>query len=1159
MENSHFQNQPQSNDTYTSTAVVDNRHNILKSSTPTQTQQNYGAEASSSEPCPFCGRPRYCFTVKDLSDEPYKVICHWTDPTNPPSGWRHVGSASDGRPIFLKDGHRATKRRKNKKFPALIELKPQHKDIPQWSQVEIPIEKLEKGHSVRLKPGCPGGDKTIYIVEKIDSGKNLGLGKQVGLGATIKRADSGINAFPIALDDIAEVITHDAVTGAKEQFIEYYYSDTQKVVRKQWTDRRPAYKYGKTKDVRPYYQAPDGQWVCGKGDKPWPLYRNLEVESALQRDGILFAAAGEQAVEALRSIGLTATCNQGGEGGFGLIASKLATAIEDAPQSDEENVAPLENKPPSLDDELASEREQDASELLNPKCPLLVIWGDNDDAGRIAAQNLLKSCYKNKVTAIVIDPKKLWVDMPQAGDAFDWIKYCRANGISDEQMCRMLECAIDSSIDAVELDNSWRASRQGWNPPISYQGEIGYWKSKTDKETGETIRWFEPACNFDFQIECELEDSFGGGLVLQVKRCFEDNQTRVILNSTDYTNPDTFTNALKRGLGVGVVCNLTKVQLSALIHARLHEYRTTRQGKKFKRIDRYGQQEDGTWVFRDRQFKKDGTSTSEYESGWVFNSNLGRDDYIPCPELAPASIDPKAALFELIEASRIFFTPKNFHQAVLMMGAAVAGLYYQDIRAANKCHPQINAYGEAGSQKTNAAEAALSLIGTSWHDDAMFARISASALYEHASRTGSLPFVWDDPPRDPKNEELGKLLFGGKPRKVRGNEQMPHSPMMVITNHAFGESQAATYTRYNRIHFFKINQRDIIDPLALQRLTASQLKASAAFPLLLSLGYHHEEILKLESELLPYLAEAHNRTPKGFAIIIWFAQALINLVGGGENIKQWVIDNVCPSENDSDNTGDSLADFIAKIQVLEAESMVGDWNFKRDVIKDGRKYYALYAADVWKLVDNRFSPATYNEKSLKSLVQKSGGIVNTTVRFTSDKDLALAYKRALISASPEFPPTPPGTEPRKAWLLPAELFGENPDDGGDDSDPSPPPPPPPSTVTNVTERNKSSVTPPKQDSASTSTPSTSTCNRVTESNENENNEKKSSLLLKVGDFVEFKDVDGDFWRRGRICDLQQEKGILIYATVEYFVKGQKRKEAKIHSVDWLRRVERSLA
>jgi hypothetical protein len=88
----------------------------------------------------------------------------------------------------------------------------------------------------------------------------------------------------------------------------------------------------------------------------------------------------------------------------------------------------------------------------------------------------------------------------------------------------------------------------------------------------------------------------------------------------------------------------------------------------------------------------------------------------------------------------------------------------------------------------------------------MLARVSTSALYEHGCRTGSLPFFWDDPERNPETEELAKNWYNWKPRKVRGNEQVPHAPMGITSNHVFGGDQAATYTRFIRLPFERASE-----------------------------------------------------------------------------------------------------------------------------------------------------------------------------------------------------------------------------------------------------------------------------------------------------------------------------------------------------------------
>lgn len=984
-------------------------------------------QASSSEPCPLCGKQHYCYLIPNHQGEISKVICQWTDVANPPPEWNHSGTAKDGRPIFVKQGLER-KRRKNSQFPEIIQLNPQSKNIPQWQGVHIPVELLEKGHTVKLKPGSPGGKNTFYIFESTYR-RSTG-----GLFAKLRRQEDSLGGvLEVPLTDIAEIVTYDPKTGAKEIFIEYSYSETQKVVRKQWTDRRKVYQ-GTSKEVRPWYKVSD-TWIPGKGDSPWGLYREEEAIAAIKDGEIIFSVAGEQSVEALRQIGLTAVTNQGGEGNSSLIPEKLAEVFQQV--------------------------------LETGKKPLLVMWGDNDKVGLDSIKKQLKTASKHGVTAVVINLELLISQLPEdkrhKADAHDWVEHCKQTGINPQAMCVMLETAIEAAIETQEQEAQWRMQRQTWKTPDSYKGEIGFWKEEKPKkgEEGEsTRRYFEPYCNFDFYVERELEDAEGGGLVLQIKRSFENRQYRVLINSTSYTKVDTFVDTLKRELGTGIVCNLAKSQLNALIHTRLHEYRTNRQGKVFKRIARYGQQEDGTWVFSDRQYKADGTATDENESGWVFNPSLGKDDYIPSPQLAPEN---NLALQNLVDACWKFFGDRNIYQVLLMMGWTTAALQSQEIFKNEGSFPLFNAHGEPGSCKTIAAETCLSLIGKNWTQDGMIARVSTSALYEHGSRTGSLPFFWDDPDRSPETEELCKSWYNWKPRKVRGNQQTPHSPMGITSNHVIGGEQPATFTRFVRVNFDRASGGD---KLAFQELKQAQKLASGAFPQLIQIGYPREEIALLEQELLQYLPHAHARIAQNLAIVTWYSQKVVELTGGTEDMKQWVIENCCPSENDIDNVGDSLGDFIDKILALEAEAQIGDWNFKRDVVRNGQNYFAIYADDVWKLVDQHLKPTTYNKKSLKSLVIKDGGVIDTTVRFNMNRDETLAYKRALLTASQDFSPKPPQKTPRKAWLIPAHLFPEEMVVT--------------EKVTTVTSCNQDTVTPSSDCVDSVSTSHDSECNDVTQ-------------------------------------------------------------------------------
>ena len=583
-----------------------------------------------------------------------------------------------------------------------------------------------------------------------------------------------------------------------------------------------------------------------------------------------------------------------------------------------------------------------------------------------------------------------------------------------------------------------------WNEPESWNGQIGYWKYDEDSESSV----FCGRCNFDFYVEAEVADSAGGGFVLAFKHSSSPSQCRLILNSTDHTNPDKFVDALKRNLHTSVVCNLTKEQLNALIHKRQEEYRINRNGKIYHRIECYGQQPDGTWVLKGNkvdennnwqpviyQFTKNGQPLTEEESGWVFAEVGASEDEIPCPELAPENPE---ALRTLLKASQEFFGEENLSPLLLMIGWVVAGLHSQEIYSLDRCFPLLNAYGEPGSCKTLAGEAALSLIGINWPDDGMLSKSSISALYEHGSKTGSLPMIMDDPPRNPEIDEVLKTWYNWKSRKVRGNTQKPKSPLGVISNHVMSEDQAAGYTRNIRVPFKKMT-RD--GNSAFQRLRDAQRTASGAFPQLLRLEYKAEAVNAIELELLLHLPKAHARIAKSLAITIYYASKVIEEAGFGWDIKRWVIENLCPAENDADSAGDSLKDFVELIQTLKARGEVGDWNLQRVVVKE-EEFVAIRQREVWTLVDKHFKPTTYNLKALKPLVQAVGGRTDNQLQwFNVCKEETKTFYNKLVAPTyvdgEPVEPLPPRRERCKCWLIPGYLF--------DNPDSSPPDTPPPNT------------------------------------------------------------------------------------------------------------------
>jgi hypothetical protein len=408
------------------------------------------------------------------------------------------------------------------------------------------LTQLSKGDEVLLKPGNPGGINTVYGVKKIDLGKRHGentliatLNLKGGLGGTME----------VPVTEIQEILHRDPETGAKEQFIEYIYSETQKVVRTQWSDRRCVYEGKKSKKIRPFHKTTEENWVAGKGDAPWPLLRQSEAHSEIVSGGIVFLPAGEQACHYLWQLGLTATTKQGGETNPKEILEALQPSFEEARKQAEMEAF----------DEPAPDEEPGTRELK----PLLVIWGDNDATGAEFADGLVDVAWKYKATAIKIDPLRLWSGMPFKGDAKDWISWCRLEGISDEEMLYRLELEIEAAIDEAQEDVKNRRRRANWDAPTSWQGEIGRWVHKKN----------EPP-----------------------------------------------------------------------------------QWKTLRRIERYGQQPDGTWVFCDRQYKPNGERTTEAETGWVFCDVSSEGDQIPCPELAPEN---PIALKRLVDAARNFFGEVN--------------------------------------------------------------------------------------------------------------------------------------------------------------------------------------------------------------------------------------------------------------------------------------------------------------------------------------------------------------------------------------------------------------------------------------------------------------------------------------------------------------------
>lgn len=886
-----------------------------------------GLEASRSQPCPLCDRDHYCYLVQS-GDQIIKAICQWTEAA--PEGWDRTGTAKDGRGIFTRRGVRG----KRRNFPDFIQLQPKQKnDIPKWLDYMVD----PSGHQQALGQAIPG----------------WGDGKELEIQYLYPNIDGTPNG---------------------------------KIVRRQWTDRRRVYENGrKTKQVRPWHwvgSAGEGFWSDrGKGDKPWTLYRETEAKEDLLNGDVVFVVAGEQAVECLRELGLTATTCQGGEANWRQILDRLKDTVS-----------------------LAKEA------MVKP---VLAILPDYDLTGEIKFSELLKECDFARVPAVLVEPLDLWAEMPVGGDIWNFV---HQSGLSSDAILRQLEVAVDAAIDRQEQEILARKQRQRWQAPEAWHGELGQWKE--DKDTGD--RQFRPQTDFDFQIERELISEDGGGLVLQVKQADSPGQKRVFLKSSDYSSVQKFVDALKRSLGGGIVCNLSNYALQALIRVRLHEYRITRRGKAYRLVDRVGQQSDGTWVFKGGQFDAQGEVTTEEKSLWVWNPEVTGDDiHFKSPTIAPASPE---ALRNLIAVMQRAFG-SDFYPALLTLGYAAAGVHYQEIQEREGAFPILNLYGDPGSGKTTAAECALSLVGQ--HKEGMMVEVSVSAAYERLKLAGSLLHCLDDPKRDELLDDFLKGFYNAKARVVRGgkdnngfNTQKPHSPLMVTSNHACGENSAATQSRLIRLFFTGAKDGD---RQAFRELPTAQNLASGCFTDLVKLGYPAEAVYNLEQELVEVLPNAHIRIAKSLALLLCYSLKIAELASLPiEPLKRYVLDTVCAQVNDPDESGDSLRDFLEKIFILQSETKIGEWNIRWVEKGSGKRVLAIYLPGVWSSLDKEFKPS-YNRKIIESLLGGQG-IEKTRQFFHATEDQSRAYERAKLTASESCPPNTPDRASRWCYELPDDFL-----------------------------------------------------------------------------------------------------------------------------------------
>ena len=197
----------------------------------------------------------------------------------------------------------------------------------------------------------------------------------------------------------------------------YRYSSAQEVVRTEWADSSKPKGYDKA--VIPYHLDSEGKLKKGKGEQPYPLYREDE---ALQH-GIgkwVVLPEGESCVEICRALQIVGVTFQGADWNLEKIADRL----------------------------LNLKKAGVAGVLCLP---------DHDEAGREKTEKV-EAAAAAGMPLLVIPPLTLWNDMPDKGDIVDWVKWGQDQGMDQEDFIRILEeqfhAAAAARIESESADDS---------------------------------------------------------------------------------------------------------------------------------------------------------------------------------------------------------------------------------------------------------------------------------------------------------------------------------------------------------------------------------------------------------------------------------------------------------------------------------------------------------------------------------------------------------------------------------------------------------------------------------------------------------------------------------------------------------------------------------
>lgn len=580
---------------------------------------------------------------------------------------------------------------------------------------------------------------------------------------------------------------------------------------------------------------------------------------------------------------------------------------------------------------------------------------------------------------------------------------------------------IEVPVSAVDLiqRNHDRASS---DPNLQYVG-AGLGKEGPI----EIFREFDPQMNLDFVVTKMIASPDGGMIELKVtqKQGARTVKESAIIRSTDTTKVDQFVNALKKAIGRNIICSLKPNHLQALLQNRTAQYQIA-GGKTFNLAPRTGRQENGYFVFENIQFDPQGRICTENESGYIFNRDLGIDEQVVSPKVAPQNNN---AIANLINAAAAYYHPDSFPLALMTMGYGAASVHRAEIMHENSNFPQMAVFGDAGGGKTLAATMACSFFGT---QIAPITQFSESVIYETVKSIGSLLLMIDDPLKKEKRggviadkvDNFTWSMYGGAARKVRHNEQKPFTNVIITSNKALGEGTSAIESRLIKLSFPVRKFNDF----AKQDLSDAIRSASGGLGQLIGMKFDIKAIRQTARNLTPYLTGAHARLTDSYAILVHYTQRLCDMAGYAFNALDYCIKHLCPAAESFDSDKDSLTDFLEKLATMRSEGVVGEWNMTQ-VVKAHKPYLAVQLHAIWPEFEKRFQ-VNYSRQSIEALIVEREGITGSTQRFAQSKQAWLDYLRALaqyemglgkldLNDVPIKPSKPKKTAQSKCVLIPA--------------------------------------------------------------------------------------------------------------------------------------------